>query len=148
MWLRNRIEMHNIPTSDIQFTVSDQLWHDVLLMKISSKTIAYALKSEAREWKVCCYVPEPDGYWKVKKCQNTFAVQTRRFASKHMKKRITDQWEEVCNEKEISIEVGKFYQTLYEEKEKRWRLQIVDMVHKIPNLSDEEVNIEGKITLE
>ena len=54
MWLKNRIEMHNIPTSDIQFTVSDQLWHDVLLMKIRSKTIAYALKSEAREWKVCC----------------------------------------------------------------------------------------------
>ena len=34
--------MHNIPISDIQFTISDQLFLDVLLMTIRSKTIAYA----------------------------------------------------------------------------------------------------------
>ena len=40
--LYDRNEMHNIPISDIQFTISDQLFLDVLLMKIRSKTIGYA----------------------------------------------------------------------------------------------------------
>jgi hypothetical protein len=35
-------ELHNIPKSDIQFTIADQLFLDVLLMKIRSKTIGYA----------------------------------------------------------------------------------------------------------
>ena len=33
-----------------------------------------------------------------------------------MNKLITNQGEEVCDEKEISIEVGKFYKKLYEKK--------------------------------
>ena len=40
--LYDRKEMHNIPISDVQFTISDQLFLDVLLMKRRSKTIAYA----------------------------------------------------------------------------------------------------------
>ena len=111
--LYDRKEMHNIPISDVQFTISDQLFLDVLLMKRRSKTIAYAtmkkrktkeqeeqleenikplekkvqrtgeekkkledLKSKLieirskREWKVYCYVLEPDGYRKAKKCQH------------------------------------------------------------------------------
>ena len=40
--LYDRKEIHNTPIYDIQFTVSNQLFLDVLLMKIRSKTIAYA----------------------------------------------------------------------------------------------------------
>ena len=40
--LYDRKEMHNIPISDVQFTISDQLFLNVLLMKRRSKTTAYA----------------------------------------------------------------------------------------------------------
>ena len=40
--LYNREELHNIPKYDIQFTISDQLFLGVLLMKIRSKTIVYS----------------------------------------------------------------------------------------------------------
>jgi len=57
MWLKNtplcynnyRKQMHHIPISDIQFTISDQLFLDVLLMKIRSKTIAYARMKRKRK---------------------------------------------------------------------------------------------------
>ena len=35
-------EIHNMQTSDIQFTISNQLFLDVLVMKIRSKTIPFA----------------------------------------------------------------------------------------------------------
>ena len=38
----NQKQIENISQTDIQFTISDQLFLDVLLMKIRSKTIAYA----------------------------------------------------------------------------------------------------------
>ena len=65
------------------------------------------------------------------------------FASKHMNKLITDQGEEVCDEKEISIEAGKFYQKLYEKKTVE-DCEIEEIVHKIPTLSEEVNNTEGK----
>ena len=37
-----------IPISDTQFTVSDQLFLDVLLMKLRSKTIAYATMKKCK----------------------------------------------------------------------------------------------------
>ena len=39
---RIREQLSNIPKCDIQFVISDQLFLDVLLMKIRSKTIYYA----------------------------------------------------------------------------------------------------------
>ena len=39
-----------------------------------------------------------------------------------MNKLISNQGEEVCDKKEIGIEVGKFYQKLYEKKKKKKRL--------------------------
>ena len=38
----NRTNLRNIETEEIQFTISDQLFLDVLLMEIRSKTIAYS----------------------------------------------------------------------------------------------------------
>ena len=42
--LYNRKEIHNIPIFDIQLSISDQLFLDVLLMKIRSKGIAHATR--------------------------------------------------------------------------------------------------------
>ena len=49
--LYDRKERHNIQISDIEFTISDQLFLDVLLTKIRSQTIAYATmkKRKTRE---------------------------------------------------------------------------------------------------
>jgi len=38
----NRETLHELPLADISFTISDQLFLDVLLMKIRAKTISYA----------------------------------------------------------------------------------------------------------
>ena len=40
--LYNRENLHKIPLDEIQFTISDQLFLDVLLMEIRGKTIAYS----------------------------------------------------------------------------------------------------------
>ena len=57
-----------------------------------------------------------------------------------MNKLIINQGEEVCDEKEISIEAGIFYQKLYEKKIVE-DCEIEEIVHTIPTLSDEEANI-------
>ena len=38
----NKDNLHKIPPSDINLTIDDQLFLDVLLMKVRSKTISYA----------------------------------------------------------------------------------------------------------
>ena len=53
-----------------------------------------------------------------------------------MNKLIINQGEEVCDEKEISIEVGKFDQRLYEKKIIE-DCETEEIVHAIPTLSDE-----------
>lgn len=55
--LQYRKEIHNIPKSDIQFTVTNQLFRDVLLMKIRSKTIACATVKT-------CKTLEQEQHWK------------------------------------------------------------------------------------
>lgn len=58
------------------------------------------------------------------------------------------QGKETWDRKEISNEVGKFYQKLYE-KRKVQDCEIAKMVQEIPKLSDNEVkNIKGKIASE
>ena len=58
------------------------------------------------------------------------------------------QGKETWDRKEISNEVGKFYQKLYE-KRKVEDCEIAKMVQEIPKLSDNEVkNIKGKIASE
>ena len=82
------------------------------------------------------------------KVSKYFCSLEKIHASKHMNKLITNQGEEVCDEKEINTEVGKFYQKLYE-KTIVEVCETEETVHTIPTLSDEEANnIEGKLTLE
>ena len=74
------------------------------------------------------------------KVSKYFCSLEERHASKHMNKLITNQGEEICDEKEISIEAGIFYQKLYEKKIVEV-CEIEEIVHTIPILSDEEANI-------
>ena len=65
-----------------------------------------------------------------------------------MNKLVTVQGKETWDQKEISNEVGKFYQKLYEKRNVE-DCEIADLVKEIPKLSDNAViNIEGKLTLE
>jgi len=43
-------QLSNIPKCDIQFVLSDQLFLDVLLTKIRSKTISYATMKQNHVW--------------------------------------------------------------------------------------------------
>ena len=63
-------KMHTIPISDIQFIISDQLFPGVLDLEFKLTEI----KSKRMEGVLRYYVPKPDGYWKVKKCQHIFVV--------------------------------------------------------------------------
>ena len=81
----------------------------------------------------------------------------RHFGSKHMNNCITDQGEDVCDQKEISIEAGIFSQNFIEKRKEEKRKEKKRKRKKerkkrddseISSLSDVEINnIEGKITL-
>ena len=45
----NRQQLQNIALKDLQFTISDQLFQDVLLMEIRSKTNAYSSKKKKKK---------------------------------------------------------------------------------------------------
>ena len=48
--MKIREQLSKIPKCDIQFVISDQLFLDVLLMKISSKTVSYAAMKNTHVW--------------------------------------------------------------------------------------------------